>query len=175
MNHLLETYPEEIRQILAKYPPKDKQSALMPLLYLAQKETGRLSQEAMADVAAICEVGLSEVVSLAGFYTLFHEEPGGRYRIQVCTDLPCVLRGANMFFHQVSEYLAINEGETTADGLFTLEAVKCLAACHHAPMFQLQGEGEIKYYEDQTIEKFKKVVAAIRKMKKDAGSEEKHD
>ena len=174
MNLFVEKYPDEVKQILAKYPAEDKRSALMPLLYLAQKEKGRISQETMADIADICEVGVTEVVSLDGFYTLFHEEPGGRFRVQICTDLPCILRGADGFFKQASEFLEINEGETTPDGLFTLEAVKCLAACHHAPMFQLQGDGEIKYYEDQTIETFKKVIDLLRKAKKVNKQEARH-
>ena len=70
----------------------------------------------------------------------------------MCTDLPCALRGADKFFHELCDRLGIQEGQTTADGLFSVEAVKCLAACHRAPMFQVQGDGEIVYHEDQTVE-----------------------
>ena len=138
----------------------------MPLLSLAQKENGRLPQESMLEIAEITGVSITEVASLAGFYTLFHEEPGGRYRIQVCTDLPCAIRGADNFFLQVCESLQVQDGETTADGLFTLESVKCIAACNHAPLFQVQGAGEINYYEDQTIEKFNEIISAIRSTQK---------
>jgi NADH-quinone oxidoreductase subunit E len=162
VNELLNQYPEEVRQILAKYPPEYKRSAIMPLLYLAQRVSGRVSQESMADIAEITAVSLTEVASIAGFYSLFHEEPGGRYRIQICTDLPCALRGADHFMKQVCDYLGVKVGETTSDGRFTVEEVKCLAACHRAPMFQMQGEGEIEYYENQTIESFKELVAGIR-------------
>jgi NADH:ubiquinone oxidoreductase subunit E len=98
-----------------------------------------------------------------GFYTLFHAEPAGRYRIQVCTDLPCALRGSETYLEQLCEHLGIKEGETTEDGLFTVEAVKCLAACHRAPVFQLQGDGKIKYYENQSLEITKEIVEEIRR------------
>ncbi len=83
------------------------------------------------------------MASIAGFYSLYYEEPHGRYHIQVCNDLPCAMRGADEFLKQVCDYLGIEVGETTPDGLFTVEAVKCLAACHRAPMFQVQGDGDI--------------------------------
>jgi NADH-quinone oxidoreductase subunit E len=163
VNELLNQFPDEIRHILAKYPPEHKRSAIMPLLYLAQRDSGRVSQERMADIAEITATSLTEVASVAGFYSLFHEEPGGRYRIQICTDLPCALRGADAFLKQVCNHLGVKLGETTSDGRFTVEAVKCLAACHRAPMFQMQGDGEIQYFENQTLETFKEIVAGLRR------------
>lgn len=152
MNQLLQKYPEEIQQILAKYPPEFKRSAVMPLLYLAQRETNYVPRQALQDIAEILEISTTDVASIVGFYTLYYDEPGGRYRIQVCTDLPCALRGADRFLKELCERLGIEEGGTTSDGLFTVEAVKCLAACHRAPVFQVQGEGEIVYHENQTVE-----------------------
>jgi NADH-quinone oxidoreductase subunit E len=73
------------------------------------------------------------------------------------------LRGSESYLEQLCEKLGVKEGETTADGLFTVEAVKCLAACHRAPMFQLQGDGEIKYYEDQNVEITMQIVEEIRR------------
>ena len=163
MNELINQYSDEVRHILAKYPPEYKRSAIMPLLYLAQRATGRVSQERMADIAEITATSVTEVASVAGFYSLFHEDPGGRYRIQICTDLPCALRGAETFLQQVCEYLGVKAGETTPDGRFTVEVVKCLAACHRAPMFQMQGDGEIEYYENQTLETFKEIVVGLRR------------
>jgi NADH-quinone oxidoreductase subunit E len=163
VNELLNNYPDKVRRILAKYPAEHKRSAVMPLLYLAQSETGRISQERMADIAEITGISVTEVASVAGFYSLFHEEPGGRYRIQVCTDLPCALRGATAFLEQVCGFLGVKPGETTADGLFTVEEVKCLAACHRAPMFQLQGDGDINYHENQSLDTFKEIVEGLRR------------
>ncbi|MEA4909935.1 MAG: NAD(P)H-dependent oxidoreductase subunit E [Chloroflexi bacterium] len=162
MNQLLNRYSEEVHQILAKYPPDRKRSAVMPLLYLAQRSTGRVSDQDMADIAEIIEISVTDVASIVGFYTLFHEEPGGRYRIQVCTDLPCALRGADQFLQEVCSELGIGVNQTTPDGLFTVEEVKCLAACHRAPVFQLQGDGEITYHEHQTVETARALFAELR-------------
>ena len=162
MNELKKKYSEEIRHILAKYPPEYKRSAVIPLLYLAQRETGRISQEVMSEIAGILDMSTTDIASIVGFYTLFHEEPGGRYRIQVCTDLPCALRGAESFFQALCAFLGIGPGETTADGLFTVEEVKCLAACHRGPMFQIQGDGHIDYHENQTLETAKIVIEGLR-------------
>jgi len=152
VNQLLQKYPEEVQQILAKYPPEFKRSAVMPLLYLAQRETNYVPRQALQDIAEILGISTTDVASIVGFYTLYYDEPGGRYRIQVCTDLPCALRGADRFLQELCERLGIEEGGTTPDGLFTVEAVKCLAACHRAPVFQIQGDGEIVYHENQTVE-----------------------
>jgi NADH-quinone oxidoreductase subunit E len=77
--------------------------------------------------------------------------------------LPCALRGSETYLDQLCEQLGVKEGETTKDGLFTVEAVKCVAACHRAPMFQLQGDGEIKYYEDQNVEITMQIIEEIRR------------
>src|SRR5215204_7010522 len=136
---LAQKYPKEIKQILSKYPPEQKRSAVMPLLYLAQREEGYLTKAAMQDVAQLVGITETDVASLVRFYTLYHDKKEGRYRMQVCTDLPCALRGAEEFVEAVCDRLGINVGETTADGFLTLEAVTCLAACDKAPMFQIQG------------------------------------
>lgn len=162
MNHLLSKYPEEIEAILAKYPPDRKRSAMMPLLYLAQREDNYVSPEDLDDIAEILEITVTDVASIVGFYTLYHDQPGGRYRLQVCTDLPCALRGAETFLEALCSTLGIGPGETTPDGLFTIEEVKCLAACHRAPVFQVQGDGDIVYHENQTAETALQVIEALR-------------
>ena len=163
MNKLYNKYENEIQGILARYPAVGKRSAVMPLLFLAQRETNYVPAEALTDIAEIVGISETDVASILGFYTLFHAEPAGRYRIQVCTDLPCALRGSESFLEQLCERLGVKEGETTEDGLFSVEAVKCLAACNRAPMFQLQGDGEIKYYEDQTVDITMQIVEEIRR------------
>ncbi len=162
MNELYNKYEQEIKVLFSRYPQDQKRSAIMPLLFLAQRETGYVSREAITQVAELTETSDTDVASVLGFYSLFQEEPGGRYRIQVCTDLPCALRGSETYLKQLCERLDVSVGQTTSDGMFTVEAVKCLAACHRAPMFQLQGDGEIKYYEDQSIEKTMQVVDVLR-------------
>ena len=159
---LSQKYSKEIKQILAKYPPEHKRSAVMPLLYLAQREEGFITKEAMKDIAAILDITDTEVASIVGFYSLYHDRKAGKYRMQVCTDLPCALRGADEFLDKLCENLGIKVGETTEDGLVTLESVMCLAACDRAPMFQTQGPDGIKYHEYMTVDRTMELVEALK-------------
>ncbi len=160
---LVEKYPKEVKQILSKYPPEHKRSAVMPLLYLAQREEGYLTKAAMQDVAHIVDITETEVAALVGFYTLYHDQKGGKYYMQVCTDLPCALRGADEFMKNLCDNLGIKVGETTEDGFLTLEAVTCLAACDKAPMFQTQGPDGIKYHENMTLDRTMELINTLRK------------
>jgi NADH-quinone oxidoreductase subunit E len=160
---LLEAYPEEIKKILAKYPPEHKRSAVMPLLYLAQRKDGYITKETMGDIADVLEISETEVASLVGFYTLYHDKQEGKYRMQVCTDMPCALRGADQFLEALCDNLGIQVGETTEDGLVTIESVMCLAGCDKAPMFQLQGPEGIDYHENMTVDKTLELIEALRK------------
>lgn len=155
-------YSKEIKQILAKYPPEHKRSAVMPLLYLAQREEGYVNKEAMKDIARILEITETDVASIVGFYSLYHDKKAGKYRMQVCTDLPCALRGADEFLNNLCENLGIKVGETTEDGLVTLESVMCLAACDRAPMFQTQGPDGIKYHEYMTVDRTMELIEALK-------------
>ncbi|MBI9042999.1 MAG: NAD(P)H-dependent oxidoreductase subunit E [Anaerolineaceae bacterium] len=165
MNEILNKYSEEIERILAKYPPEQKRSAVMPLLIMAQRDDGYVSQKNMDDISEILSISRTEVATIVGFYTLFHEKPGGRYHIQVCTDISCALRGADQYFQELCDYLGLENGGTTEDGLVTLEAVMCLASCHKAPMFQLQGDGKVLYHDHQTFESTKAFIEELRHLK----------
>jgi NADH-quinone oxidoreductase E subunit len=136
---------------LARYPADQRRSAAMPLLYLAQHEYGYLQAAAIDEVAEILGISGTQVGSLVGFYSLYHDHPAGRVRMQICTDLPCALRGAESFAREVCQNLGIHLGETTADGAVTVEEVMCLAGCDKAPMFQVQDEDGIHYRENQTV------------------------
>jgi NADH-quinone oxidoreductase subunit E len=149
---LTEKYPAEVQAIFAKYPPDQKRSAVMPLLYLAQRDSGYVTKAALEEIASLCGISSTEVASLVGFYTLFREQPGAPVRIQVCTDLPCALRGAEEFLAKLCENLGIQLGETTADGRVSVEAVTCLAGCDKAPLFQVQSQAGVEYHENQTVE-----------------------
>lgn len=166
---LAKKYPKEVKQILLKYPPEHKRSAVMPLLYLAQREEGHVTKDAMRDIADILDISVTDVGAIVGFYTLYHDKKEGKYRMQVCTDLPCALRGADQFMESLCANLGIKVGETTPDGVVTLEAVTCLAACDRAPMFQLQSGDGLTYYEDMTVDKTMELVRALR----EAGAEVK--
>lgn len=160
---LAEKYPDEVKQIFAKYPADRKRSAVMPLLYLAQREEGYVTKAAMQDIADLIEVDVTEVASIIGFYTLYHDEKAGKYRMQVCNDLPCALRGADKFLESLCGKLGIKVGETTPDGLVTLEAVMCLAACDKAPMFQMQSGAGLTYHENMTVDKTSELIEALKK------------
>ena len=163
-----EKYPGEIKKILAKYPAEYKRSAVMPLMYLAQREAGYITKESMQEIAQILDISITDVGALVGFYTLFHDKKAGKYRMQVCTDLPCALRGADQFMESLCANLGIQVGETTADGLITLESVMCLAACDKAPMFQIQtGEG-LEYHEDMTVDRTMELIQGLKKAQEQA-------
>jgi len=151
-NALLEKYPQEVEKLLGKYPADQKRAAVMQLLYMAQRELGYVTKQSLTDIASILEITPTEVASIVGSYTLYHGEPGGKYRIQVCNDLPCALRGADEFLAKLCENLGIQVGETTPDGLVTVEAVTCLAGCNRAPMFQVQTGDGLSYHENQTVD-----------------------
>ena len=159
---LKDNYTQEIEGILAKYPPDQKRSAVMPLLFLAQREYGSLSPEVITEVSDLLGLEPTEVASLVGFYTLYHDREGGKYRIQVCTDLPCALSGAQAFADELCDKLDIGMGETTPDGQITAEEVKCLAACDRAPIFQLQEPNGIHYHEDQSVGSALALIEALR-------------
>ena len=95
----------------------------MPLLYIAQREGGYVNKHDIEDIAEICGITTSEVASIIGFYTLYHDKPEGKIRIQVCNDLPCALRGADEFLENLCENVGIKVGETTEDGLVPEQAL----------------------------------------------------
>ena len=159
---LAKKYPEEVKQILSKYPPEGKRSAVMPLLFLAQREEGYITKAAMQDIAQILNITETDIGAIIGFYTLYHDKKEGKYHMQVCTDLPCALRGAEKFMDNLCSSLGIKVGETTSDGFITLEAVTCLAACDKAPMFQTQGPDGIKYHENMTVDKTVELIASLK-------------
>ena len=158
---LAQKYAREVQLILAKYPADQKRSAVMPLLYLAQREEGYITRAAMEEIAGLLEMTATEVAAIVGFYTLYHDRKEGKYRMQVCTDLPCALRGADKFLELLCSNLGIRVGETTPDGLITIEAVMCLAACDRAPMFQVQSADGLEYHEDMTLDKTMELIRAL--------------
>lgn len=166
MNEFLQNHNPQIQDILARYPVDRKRSAVMPLLYLAQGDNGYVYKHAVVDIAEICEVTPTEVATILGYYSLYHDHPEGKFRFQVCTDLPCALRGADGFLGELCEALGIQPGETTPDGLITVEEVKCLAACDRAPMFQVQSAGGLENHENQTVES---ALAFVRELRRKEG------
>ena len=156
MGKLREKHADVIDGLLARYPTK--KSAILALMHMAQEEYGYMSKEAMEDVAGIVDVSPTHVLSLAGFYSLYYEEPVGQYVLEICNDLACALRGADEFVEMACEKLGIPVNGTTEDGLFTIKTVMCLAACDKAPMLQCN----LKYEENLDEEAFDELIDRLR-------------
>ncbi|VAW31581.1 NADH-ubiquinone oxidoreductase chain E [hydrothermal vent metagenome] len=154
---LVEKYPEEVKGILARFS-RNRKSAVLPLMHLAQEAYGFTSRDAMREVAGILDLDPTHVLSLAGFYTLYYEEPVGKYVLEICNDLACALRGADEFVEMACRKLDIPVEGTTNDGMFTLKTVMCLAACDRAPMLQ----SNLKFEEYLDEEKFDKLISRLR-------------
>jgi NADH-quinone oxidoreductase E subunit len=150
--------PENVMKaeaIIAKYPGGKQQSAIMPLLWLAQKQNDNwLPKAAMDHVADMLKVPRIRVYEVATFYTQYNKEPVGRNFIQVCTTTPCWLRGSDGILDACRSKLGIGPGEHTADGKFSVVEVECLGACVNAPMVQINDE----YYEDLTPEIMGRII-----------------
>ena len=154
---LQEKHKNQIAEILARYPVR--RSALLPLLYLAQAEEGYVTEAAMKEIAGVLRVTPSQVYEVVTFYTMFSLKPLGKLHIQVCKSLMCALVGSDTLIAWLSARLGIRPGETTADGIFTLSTVECLASCGTGPMMQVNGD----YYERITEEKLDRILADLKR------------
>jgi NADH-quinone oxidoreductase subunit E len=155
----LEFSPETLKEFeatVARYPKKE--AAMLPVLYLAQREFGHLSAEAIDYVAKIMGQPPARVRGVVSFYTMFNMKPIGRHHIQVCRTLPCALGGAEKISGFIRRKLGIETGQTTPDGRFTLSEVECLASCGTAPMMQINDH----YYENLTEEKTEKILDSLK-------------
>ncbi|MDN6040436.1 MAG: NAD(P)H-dependent oxidoreductase subunit E [Acetobacter orientalis] len=155
----------EIEEVLTKYPAARKASAVMPLLYIAQRQMGRQTGSAwiplvaMDDIAARLDIAAIRVYEVASFYTMFNTQPIGRYHLQVCTTTPCWLRGSDDVTSACKKATGISAfGETSQDGLFTLTQVECLGACSNAPILQVDDD----FYEDMDGPRTEALIAALR-------------
>lgn len=128
-------WKEWASQAKAEFPRAN--SALMPLMHRIQLAEGWLSDQTIHDIADLMGVTVQYVESVASFYSLFHREPVGKRVIHVCVGLSCALAGSDELMHKLEQRLDIKEGQTTADGEYTLLEAECLAACDKAPMTQV--------------------------------------
>ncbi len=151
-----ETHAAEIEAIVARYPSST--SAVLPLLYIAQEAYGHLSRDAIREVAEILHMPYTDVFEIVGFYTLFYDRPVGKWMLQVCDDVPCCYLGAEELITALKQKLNIREEGTTQDGLFTLQRVKCLAACDKAPLLQ----ANLEYVYNVTPERVDALLDELR-------------
>ncbi len=155
-----DTYRARAETIVARYPEGRQQSAVIPLLDLAQRQAGGwLPTEAIEYVAAYLEMPKIRVLEVATFYSMFNLEPVGRNFVQLCRTTPCWLRGSDDLRAVAKDVTGCDLGETSDDGAFTVVEVECLGACCNAPMVQINDD----YYEDLTAESFKAVLEALKR------------
>lgn len=153
---LAEKYKDEIADIVGRYPVR--RSALIPLLYLAQRDTGYITEAAMIEIAGILKLTPPQVYETVTFYTMLNLKQVGKFHIQVCKSLMCALVGSDTLIDWIKTRLGIGPGETTPDGAFTLSTVECLAACGTGPMMQINDD----YYERLTEEKLDRILADLK-------------
>ena len=157
---------DRIQQLVKEYP--NSKSALVPALYVAQRDNGGwLSRDSMVEVAEELSLPESHVFGVATFYSMFYFEPVGKHLVQVCGTSPCRLRGAADAIDCFKGKLGIELGQTTEDGLFTLQEVECMAACHLAPMAQINED----YFFHLTPERIDEIIDSLRSGEKPAYAE----
>jgi NADH-quinone oxidoreductase subunit E len=143
-------------QIIARYPRS--RSALIPLLHVAQQQDGWVTDEAMAHIGELLGLTPAEVLGTCSFYEMFKREPVGTYLVNVCTNISCQLLGGEELLEHVEERLGVKAGATTADGMFTVEDVECIAACTEAPCLQVN----YRYFHRITHQGFDALVDDLR-------------
>ena len=152
---LSETACRQIQTLMDKYP--QKRSALIPALQLAQKEAGYISPELICEIARLFGLAPNEVNEVVSFYTMFYKKPVGKYVIQVCTNISCLICNAEQIMEHLTRRLGIRPGETTEDRKFTLVEVECLGSCGTSPVIQINEQ----YHENLTPEKVDQILESL--------------
>ena len=147
---------ELAREIIARYPRS--RSALIPLLHVAQEQDGWVTEDAMEHIAELLDLTPAEVIGTCSFYEMFKREPVGKYVVNICEGISCMLLGAYELLHHAEETLGIKAGATTDDGLITLQAVECIAACDGAPCLAVN----YRYVTDVSHAGFDELVTELR-------------
>lgn len=155
-----EAIEKKFQWLLSRYPKKD--AVLIPVLHLVQKDIGFVSPESIDYVASRLSLSPARVKEVASFYSFFRLNKQGQYVLQVCHNLSCYLRGSDELLEKLKAVLGIKEGETTADGKFTLQRVECLASCSTGPVMQVN---DWDYHENLDLEKVEKIIEALKSNK----------
>jgi len=149
---------KKIEDVKSRYP--QAQAALLPVLWMIQEKEGWISEDSMKYAGDLLNVPYEHVLGVVSFYTMFNKKPRGKYHLQICTNVSCMLRGGYELFKHASDKLGIRNNETTKDGIFTIEEVECLGSCGTAPMMQVNNR---EYYENLDAEKFSAIIEDFKK------------
>ncbi|AFN73400.1 NADH dehydrogenase subunit E [Melioribacter roseus P3M-2] len=147
---------KRIEEERKKYP--ESLAAVMPAIYIAQEQNGYITNEVMAEIADVLGIDKVDVLGVVTFYTMFHTKPVGKYHIQVCTNVSCMLRGGYEIWEQVKNKLGVDNMGVTPDGKFSIEEVECMGACGYAPMIAVNED----YYENLTKEKVEEILNSLK-------------
>jgi len=137
---------------VAKYPQGQQRSAVMACLSIVQQEQGWVSQESEAEIAAYLDMPEIAVHEVTTFYNMYNQQPVGKFKLNVCTNLPCQLRGGYEALHHLEAKLGIQMGETTPDGLFTLQQCECLGACADAPVMLVNDRNMCSFMDGEKLD-----------------------
>ncbi len=149
----------KFQKMLEIYPPGRTRSAVIPMLMFAQDEVGLVSRELVEEVARRCHVTPLQVDEVVGYYSMLHTKRMGKYHVQICTNISCLILGAEDLYKQVQDRLKIGNKEVTPDGLFSIEEVECMGACSWAPAVQVNYD----FHHNLTPEKLDRLLADLRK------------
>ncbi|MDX9790192.1 MAG: NAD(P)H-dependent oxidoreductase subunit E [Candidatus Kapaibacterium sp.] len=147
---------QEVQKHISKYP--EKKAAIMPVLWMAQKKWGWLSLDVMRYVSQLLDLPLSHVEGVASFYTMYFKKPMGKYHVQVCTNVSCMLRKGDEIYKHVAEKLGIKHNERSEDGFYSLEEVECMGACGGAPVVVINED----FYENVDISKVDDLLTSLK-------------
>jgi len=147
---------KQIEEARKKYPTA--LAAIMPVIYIAQEQNGFISNEVMEEIAGILGIDKVYVLSAVTFYTMYHTKPMGKYHVQVCTNVSCMLRGAYDIWDGVKSRLGLDHMEVSPDGKFSLEEVECMGACGYAPMIAVNED----YFENLNKEKVFEILDSLK-------------
>lgn len=148
----------EVDNHIAKYPPERKRSAILPIMFIVQRELGWMTPEGVNYVAKKLEIEVTDVWEVGTFYSMINMRPIGRHHIQICKTLSCKIMGEPRITEHICNRLGIHAGETTPDGEFTVSMVECLGSCGTAPMLQVGFD----YHENLTTEKVDKILDSLK-------------
>lgn len=147
---------KKIEEVRKKYPTA--LAAVMPTVYIAQEQNGYLSNEAMKEIASVLGIDTVNVLSVVTFYTMYHTKPMGKYHIQVCTNVSCMLRGGYELWDQVKAKYGLDHMQVSTDGKYSLEEVECMGACGYAPMIAVNED----YFENLSKEKLEEILNSLK-------------